>query len=66
MGWRRGARLTVLEQQAAQAAAVLASHTAADAAAFLRDTLVPLYEKAGWPLCPRPDRRRAGVQGRVR
>jgi transposase InsO family protein len=32
------------------AAAVLASHTAADAAAFLRDTLVPLYAQAGWPL----------------
>ena len=31
-------------------AAVLASHTAADAAAFLRDTLAPLYRDASWPL----------------
>lgn len=32
------------------AAAVLAAHTAADAARFLRATLVPRYRAAGWPL----------------
>src|SRR5262250_1976565 len=32
-------------------AAVLASHTAIDAARFLRDILAPLYREAGWPLC---------------
>ena len=31
-------------------AAVLASHTAIDAARFLRDILTPLYREAGWPL----------------
>src|SRR5437879_6928739 len=31
-------------------AAILPTHTAADAAAFLRDVLVPLFRRAGWPL----------------
>src|SRR5262245_6533664 len=31
-------------------AAVLASHTAVDAAWFLRDTLAPRHRAAGWPL----------------
>jgi len=31
-------------------AALLPTHTAADAAAFLRDVLVPLFRRAGWPL----------------
>jgi transposase InsO family protein len=31
-------------------AALLPAHTAADAAAFLRDALVPLFRQAGWPL----------------
>src|SRR2546428_11779602 len=31
-------------------AALLPTHTAADAAAFLRDVLGPLFRRAGWPL----------------
>ena len=31
-------------------ARVLASHTATDAAGFLRDVLAPMYRAASWPL----------------
>src|SRR2546425_9161197 len=31
-------------------AALLPAHTAVDAAGFLRDVLVPLFRRAGWPL----------------
>ena len=44
-------------------AGLLPAHDAAAAATFLREVVVPHFQRAGWPVRARPHRRRPGIQG---